>query len=425
MRQLGEGWLLAYREYTKQSESPEPFHLWVGMSAISAALRRHVWIKQGHYTIYPNIYVVLVAPSGQCKKSTALNIGLRLIRQVPGVVIESNKLTPQSLIHTLSGGMISVTQNQGPAGPQTPEELKEAVRQHAASISTKNGSIILTTECTAVIASTELSVTIGKDAEQNGLLGLLTDLYDCHDHWSYNTRGRGREELENVYLTILAATTPNWLGNSIPIDAIGDGFTSRILFVSQLKRRHDNPRPTLSPEEVLLGKILIEDLKHIAGLRGEMNLTPEADKYYDSWYRNRPKSDLDERFNGYLERKPDHLLKIAGLVSISASDRLIIEKKHIDMSLELLAMLETNMPNAFRGQGQHSKDIDRILQLLEASTNFAMSFPELCQKSYRYQSVQELQASLDMMRSAGMVTDRVQGSNRTITLLPGFAAKTI
>ena len=64
------------------------------------------------------------------------------------------------------------------------------------------------------------------------MLVFLTDLFDCRElPWKYRTKGRGDNTIENLYLNLLAATTPDSLASSLPALAIGGGLTSRILFI--------------------------------------------------------------------------------------------------------------------------------------------------------------------------------------------------
>jgi hypothetical protein len=320
-------------------------------------------------------------------------------------------MTPASLIHTLNSGVITATQamKQASKTPQTPEEkaLEEKLIK----------AIKLKMECSAMLVSTEFSVMLGADSTQNGMLALLTDLYDSPERWSYKTMARGVEEIHNVFLSILAATTPDWLGNSIPADAIGGGFTSRILFCAQTQKRHDNPRPKLTQKEADLEKRLVEDLTRISEIKGEVVLTDAAEKFYDEWYRNRNRREIeDERFWGYLERKPDHLLKIAIIIAVSFSDDLVVDEIHFKMGLEMLNRLEQRMSDAFIGVGKASgKDIVRIVKQIEEAGG-RLDYTELMRKNYRHLNSQELELVLATMAAAGMVIQTIQGKTRTIVL---------
>ncbi|MBE3037566.1 MAG: hypothetical protein IMZ62_01945, partial [Chloroflexi bacterium] len=64
------------------TEVPPIFLLWSGIAGISAALERRCWIDQGSYIVYPNIYMILIAGSGRCRKSTAIGLIENLLIKV-------------------------------------------------------------------------------------------------------------------------------------------------------------------------------------------------------------------------------------------------------------------------------------------------------------------------------------------------------
>src|SRR4029077_7001818 len=75
-----------------------------------------------------------------------------------------------------------------------------------------------------LILASELSVFLGADAIKSGMIPILTDLYDSKDNWEYKTRIRGRETIPHVTISMLGASTMDWIKTSIPIEAIGGGF---------------------------------------------------------------------------------------------------------------------------------------------------------------------------------------------------------
>ncbi|KKL20109.1 hypothetical protein LCGC14_2458730, partial [marine sediment metagenome] len=94
-----EDWLTGYLEYTGDQESPSLFHLWVGLSVIASALGREVWINRGYYTLFPNMYVVLIGASARVRKTSAIRIGYELFREaLPNNTLISQKITPEALI---------------------------------------------------------------------------------------------------------------------------------------------------------------------------------------------------------------------------------------------------------------------------------------------------------------------------------------
>jgi len=82
---LSNNWIQSYLEYSSLSEAPENFHFWTAVSCIAGALRRRVWIDQGYFQWTPNFYIIFTAPPGIVSKSTTASIGMRLLREVPGI----------------------------------------------------------------------------------------------------------------------------------------------------------------------------------------------------------------------------------------------------------------------------------------------------------------------------------------------------
>ena len=70
-----------YQDFTKRTEPPPNYHAWSLIGAISALLGKKCYIPQGHFTVFPNLYIVLVGQAAM-RKSTALNIAKNFVRKV-------------------------------------------------------------------------------------------------------------------------------------------------------------------------------------------------------------------------------------------------------------------------------------------------------------------------------------------------------
>ena len=276
----------------------------------------------------------------------------------------------------------------------------------------------ISTTSSAALWSSELSVFLGSEAHQNGMLALLTDLYDCHSKWTYSSLSRGTETLYNVYVTLYAATTPDFLTTSIPADAIGGGLTSRIIFVSQKRPRAKNPWPKLTPQLLKLKDDLIHDLHEISMLSGQMHLTPEAEDFYKEWYNALNYDDQDERFWDYFERKPIHLLKLAMLISLSFGNQMMIRVQFLEMALEILDRVEKRLPEAFAGTGRPvAKNVERIIQqLIEAKGN-TLTEQQLFKLNLRAMSQAELEEALYRLEKAGVVKVHVMPGKKLVLLI--------
>lgn len=309
-----EGWLERYLDYTSEQESPQLFHLWVGISVLASALGRKVWIDRGHYTLFPNLYVVLVGASARVRKTTALNIGFHLFKEAfPAHCTIAQKITPEALIGVLR------------------DEAKE------------KGS------AEGVMVSSELSVFLGSSIRDDSLIQLLTKLYDCESTMDYHTIIRGKEVLPNVCFNMLGATTPEWIKTSMPSHAVGGGFTSRIIFVYQFEGERRIPFPTVSSRQAQLKAALIKDLQHIGSIKGGVVLTAEAKEWYSDWYCDVYNPDGKESgLEGYYGRKADTLLKLAVVFTVSRTGKIVVDEQDLVKALNAMNENEKYLPEIMR-----------------------------------------------------------------------------
>src|SRR5438876_2460328 len=185
-RQRNESFIDLYLEYTRDQESPDSFHLWTALTVLASAMGRKCFINKGYYQLYPNLFVVLVAGAAKCRKSTAINLGTtsptgeQLFENISTTKIISGKITPEKLIREISEAQI--INPDDPGHPSCPSIF---------------------------IHSSELSVFLTKQSYGEPLIHILTDLFDCPKSWTNKTKNKGIDNLENVFVCILAATTPD------------------------------------------------------------------------------------------------------------------------------------------------------------------------------------------------------------------------
>lgn len=330
-RELSD-WLDSYLQYTDNSESPTSYHTWCGLSVIAGALQRRVYLKWGlKRVVFPNIYVVLVGASGRTRKGNAIGIAKDFLRKVPNISV-----APESS----SGRQAMIL------------AMKRAVNSF---VDPTDG--MLKFHCAITAFSEELSVFLGQG--DIGYLASLTDWYDSSDDWEYETVGRGKDTLQGLCLNFLGGTAPDWIQSMIPGEALGGGFTSRIIFIVEEHKRKIIPEYIPTPEEEALAEVLQRDLERISQLSGEMKFTPEAKQLYVDWYIEQDTNLSagnpaipDTRFAGYCERRATHLQKLMLLASASRGDDLLIKPQDYHKAVSLLKMAELNMHKTFGGLGK-------------------------------------------------------------------------
>lgn len=340
-------WLDSYLAYTENSESPLSYHTWCGLSVIAGALQRRVYLNWGlGRVIYPNLYVVLIGPSGRTRKGVAIGVAKDLLKQVQGITVTPESSSGrQAMILAMKRALVNFTDPT-------------------------DGKIKLHSAVTAF--SEELSVFLGQG--DIAYLSNLTDWYDSKDDWEYETVGRGKDTLQGLCLNLMGGTAPDWIQSMIPQEAVGGGFTSRVIFIVEENKRKLVPKYIPTQKELELKEVLIRDLERIAQLSGEITFTPEAEELYVNWYieqdtafANGKPAVSDHRFAGYCERRATHLQKLMLLTSASRGDDLTILPEDFLLAKKLLEDAEVNMGKTFGslGKSKVSEPTDQIIAFIK------------------------------------------------------------
>jgi hypothetical protein len=283
--------------------------------------------------IYPNIYVVLVAPPGVGK--TEMTWRARDMWKALGDHhIAPSSVTKASLIDALDGAKRHVVRpNENPA------------------------SILFNS---LIIASDELGVLLpGYDSE---FMNTLTTLYDCK-HYSETRRSREVNiNLKNPQLNILAACTPSYLTALMPEGAWDQGFASRVFLIYNGERVVRSLFSVVEENEEK-EKRLKETLKEIGTFYGKMSFTQEAAEHIDHWHMNdgEPTPDHPKLFH-YCTRRTVHALKLSMVASLSESREGVIQKDHVMRAIDWMIEAEHFMPDIFKagGASSHSQLIEEI-----------------------------------------------------------------
>jgi hypothetical protein len=337
------------------------FHFFVASVMVGATLGRRIFFDKGAYRLYPAICLMLVAPPGRCRKTSAANLGAGIYSKSGGTVL-AEKPTPEALIDSLKGN------------------------------------------ANALLYAPELSFFLGKQKYNEGMVPLLTRLLECPDTLTIKTIGRGETILENVAVSSLVCTTIESIQMSLPADAFGGGFMSRFLFVVQESTDRCFPLPEGLDKEVR--KDLTYRLGMMRNLKGEFVLTREARIWYEGWYRKRSTAVAPEKsFAGYWERKPDHILRLASVLRASREDKSFeITEDELKQAGRILAWLEDWLPGTFDQLTSNmiGEDQVRILRQLRQKGGSMEHSALLRKNSHRMNGVQFGQA-MATLREARLV----------------------
>lgn len=311
----------AFCEYTVNVPTPPQFRIWSGVSLVAGMLERRCYAKPLMRPVYPNMYILLVAPPG-IGKSVVVSEVAKFWRETEQVHVAPNSVTSASLIDVLR------------ESGRTVQDIKTL------STWTYHSLLVSSTEFTNLLPAYEL-----------GFVSALNEFYDCEKIYSEIRRGRKKEEQPDIphpQMHILAGTQPQTLGAILPEAAWGQGFMSRNLLVHGAVQ----PKMTLfqeRPEDFQLAKKIAEDLRKVARLSGEFVWEPEASRALVAWYeKDMAPAPTHLRLENYKTRRLLHFVKLCMAFCASRTSSMQISIEDHQKAMELLIVTESEMPYIFQ-----------------------------------------------------------------------------
>jgi len=385
------GFFRDWYDLGKEGEICPRFFFFVAATVLGSVVNRKVWFQRGTVetfpTLYPNPWIILVAPQAKGHKSASLRIGKRMLNNLPLYAkprVLASKLTPEVLCKNLASTPI-------------PEKYKKMQGiSHA----------LLKESATALLYSSELSVLLGREKYMTGMIPLLTDLYDCPDEWETSTITRGDDVLYNVCLTMLGASTPQWMQRILPDDAFAGGFMSRIQLIT-MPAGWDQEEPDPPPAPPQTVERIIGALSALHNVQGEMKWDEEAKEFFFDFYHKRriASRSLTGAVEAYRERKPDHLLRFAMLLQLTYTfDELILKKGSLEQALRILDAVEKDSEAVvdYVSTPIRMRPAQAMLEALRV--NGRLTEGELIQKTFREMShPRDIEATLTMLREGEMI----------------------
>lgn len=374
MKRKLNDWLDGYMYYTDNSEPPDSFRLWTGLSVIAAALQRKCYLDFGMLTFYPNMYVLLVGPPAS-KKGTALAPGYDMLFDL-GVKLSADATTREALIR----------------------RLREATSNEVLA----NNKLYFHSSMT--IFSKEFTVFLGYKNQE--LIAALCDWYDCGKKWTYDTKGQGTDEVIGVWVNLIGATTPELLQMAMPSEVVGGGLASRIVFVVEEGRGKICPYTFLTKEQMEVKEYLVQDLSLIHSLSGQFRMTRNFMDKWIEWYTETetgPPVIKDPKFSAYLGRRPQHIMKLCMILCASRSQDMILEDHDLDRAIGILQSAEINMTKAFTGIGKSpiSELLPRIMR--EIAVGGKVHMAHLMGKFYQDADKHLMSRALETLESMGFL----------------------
>jgi hypothetical protein len=339
-------WLDTFVNLHKEtSPAPLSFLEWSGLFCISSVVKRKIEFSQEYlktYRIYPNIYVVFVAPPGVAKKSTTAGLGVEiLVEMLDGMLMTDSAYVN---IGQSSGSHIGILESM---------------------IDSLDGSV-------SIIAGEFGTLTSATPVQTYDFLSHMFDSDKIAEKFVHKTRHKGAEKITNPSVNILGCTTPSWLVENAGY-IMGGGFAARTVFIFEKQARYrrmfsKDIGPSVKDQKKTR-EALARDLKKIGQLRGQFrpeseDLVKEMD---EGWFQVEAEFQGERGTETFQARKHVHVLRNAMLLSLCESDDLIVKKEHFLRARMQIEAIEKRLGRGLSvlGKNPYSGLLYDVLEYIE------------------------------------------------------------
>lgn len=322
---MASDFIADFMALTEGLVTPPIFRLWSGITCLAGALERRVWARSGSGVIYPNLYVLLVAPPG---------VGKFIVESVR--TLWQDAMEPGSRLTAFQVASDSVT------NASLMDELAKAKNVMV----TPSGSPLI--YHSLLIATEEFQVLLPGYDQQ--FIASLNSVYNNKALHRESRRTGSVKELtiENPCLNILGGAQPAYFASTFPEESWSTGFARRVIMV------YSSEAPLRSfffeadiPVD-LQGKIL-KRLGQISQLYGALLWTQQAIACQDNWHlAGGPPRPTHSKLAHYNRSRSVFVTKLAIISAVSRTGTLVIDEIDVHRAIEWLTDAEKTMPDIFR-----------------------------------------------------------------------------
>jgi hypothetical protein len=317
-----------FLEYTASSEAPKIFRKWVAIGMVASCLGRRVWTTttDPNAPFHPNLFVLLVGEPG-VGKTLPLGTARKLMRQVPGIELGPDQITPESLAEELAD--MTGKPERNTKDDEEPED--------------KNAEMALFLN--------EFGDFVKADSKNfTDHITFLAGLYDCPDFYDKRTKTAGDDLIHKPCINVLAGTQPAWFGEAFTQMSLGQGFPARLFLVYSDERKRKRPFADSANDPELERKLVgaLEKRTHISG---KMEWSDEAKEVYaDEYEKDVEPKPTEPLLASYCERRGFYLAKLT-MVAAANLGRDHIEAEDVKQAKSWMLEIEQDMHKALLHAG--------------------------------------------------------------------------
>lgn len=345
---MKQNWLDSLVAECSHVETPQSWLWWSFLTCVSASMGNNYYLTtlKGDLIYKGNLYIMLLGDSG-LGKGFPINRAKLLVDKAQVTRVIAGRSSIQAIVQELSRTRSS---------------------ENKAPITDSRGYII----------NGELSTAIIQDPDS---LTILTDLYDGHynPEWTNLLKGDGAEKLKNPYITALFGSSPAHFYDSIPQANIEGGYIGRNLIVYEEKRSQDVDLLDIAIskdgdkfDDHIIPKF-VPHLNKIHNTKGQLIPSDEARSLFNTWRRKWRATQTYDK-TGFLNRVPDHVLKVSMCLSLAEWDfNGEIAQHHIETAIEKVTSLVYANKRTTEGRGP-----DPLAAPTKLALDFLIAAPSQC-----------------------------------------------
>lgn len=367
-----------YARYTDGSEPPPNFHAWSAIAAISALLGKKCQVSQGHYTVFPHLYIVLVGEPGT-KKTTAAKIARRLVQLVENIPIAPESASREALIDFMASNSSKIDVDPGQPYWQ------------------------------ASSFGAELDQFLGGKHVNQAMVGFLNSIWD-EAIFVEQTRKSGKVTIHNPYFTLLGCCTPSWVTDKLKEGVFTGGWARRVIFQLEKDRACLNPRPRTTPDKIEALTLLASEVRRIHEMKGPFEMSDAACAEFDRLYihhnDNKTLAKFSEKIQTYFTSRHDLLYKVAMCLSAGINSTRHISVEIIRAADSFLLQSERCLETVFAGIGRNElkAEADKALNGIRNYGPTGITKPQFVKDNYANLNKQELDEIWETLATTGAVT---------------------
>jgi len=296
----GGDFLTLFEEHVAgMTDAPREFHKWAGLSLLSTLFGQRVYWRKGVSSIYTNLYVLLLAPSG-IGKSEVVRIA-----------------------HSFAAGLELHVYPTRFSGESLQDELQE-----------NNEGLMALSEFDTLLSA------IGKEYA-DGAAALLTDAWEGGIPSRARFRGRGNSTLPaDLCINVLGASAVEWILGRTREDTFGSGFFPRFVLVTAWE---PNGCYAFQPaEDRHRRQELLKMLNKLRETKGEVKFGNVLGMYA-RWYTEFGKKLNIPLFAAFRRRLTIAALKVAALLEISRTQSLTVSEASMHEACRMIEEIAAGM----------------------------------------------------------------------------------